>query len=121
MKNLIHKEATRRWKAQFIGEASKLTNKSWNDFLLIRPINKKDPNYEKDLKAYLNAVSKVDQFIQTKQGLSLKDITSILNCSFKTVQRCTTLLFDQNIIGRKKRSSGGGRAYYLYFGKHLGH
>ena len=58
---------------------------------------------------------------ENKQGLNLKEISSILNCSFKTVQRCTTLLFDQNKIGRKKRSSGGGRAYYLYFGIHLGH
>ena len=71
-KNLTLKEATRRWKAQFIGESRKQPNKSWNDFLLIRPINKKDANYEKDLKAYLNAVSKVDQFMQTKQGLTSK-------------------------------------------------
>ena len=40
--------------------------------MLIRPINKKDANYEKDLKEYLNAASKVDQFIQTKQGLTSK-------------------------------------------------
>ena len=71
-KNLTLKEATRRWKAQFIGEATKQPNKSWNDFLLIRPLNKKDANYEKDLKAYLNAASKVDQFMQTKQGLTSK-------------------------------------------------
>ena len=71
-KNLTLKEATRRWKAQFIGEAQKQPNKSWNDFLLIRPINKKDANYEKDLKEYLNAASKVDQFMQTKQGLTSK-------------------------------------------------
>ena len=71
-KNLTLKEATRRWKAQFIGEAPKQPNKSWNDFLLIRPINKKDTNYEKDLKEYLNAASKVDQFMQTKQGLTSK-------------------------------------------------
>ena len=71
-KNLTLKEATRRWKAQFIGEAQKQPNKSWNDFLLIRPINKKDTNYEKDLKEYLNATSKVDQFMQTKQGLTSK-------------------------------------------------
>ena len=71
-KNLTLKEATRRWKAQFIGEATKQPNKSWNDFLLIRPINKKDANYEKDLKEYLNASSKVDQFLQTKQGLTSK-------------------------------------------------
>ena len=58
---------------------------------------------------------------ENKQGLNLKEISSILNCSFKTVQRCTTLLFDQNKIWRKKRSSGGGRAYYLYFVIHLGH
>jgi hypothetical protein len=38
-KNLTLKEATRRWKAQFIGESQKQPNKSWNDFLLIRPIN----------------------------------------------------------------------------------
>ena len=71
-KNLTLKEATRRWKAQFIGEAQKQPNKSWNDFLLIRPINKKDANYDKDLKEYLNAASKVDQFMQTKQGLTSK-------------------------------------------------
>ena len=71
-KNLTLKEATRRWKAQFIGEATKQPNKSWNDFLLIRPLNKRDANYEKDLKAYLNAASKVDQFMQTKQGLTSK-------------------------------------------------
>ena len=71
-KNLTLKEATRRWKAQFIGESQKQPNKSWNDFLLIRPINKKDANYEKDLKEYLNAASKVDQFMQTKQGLTSK-------------------------------------------------
>ena len=71
-KNLTLKEATRRWKAQFIGEAQKQPNKSWNDFLLIRPINKKDANYEKDLKEYFNASSKVDQFMQTKQGLTSK-------------------------------------------------
>ena len=71
-KNLTLKEATRRWKAQFIGEATKQPNKSWNDFLLIRPLNKNDANYEKDLKAYLNAASKVDQFMQTKQGLTSK-------------------------------------------------
>ena len=71
-KNLTLKEATRRWKGQFIGEAQKQPNKSWNDFLLIRPINKKDANYEKDLKEYLNAASKVDQFMQTKQGLTSK-------------------------------------------------
>ena len=71
-KNLTLKEATRRWKAQFIGEAQKQPNKSWNDFLLIRPINKKDANYEKDLKEYLNAALKVDQFMQTKQGLTSK-------------------------------------------------
>ena len=71
-KNLTLKEATRRWKAQFIGEAQKQPNKSWNDFLLIRPINKKDANYEKDLKEYLNAASNVDQFMQTKQGLTSK-------------------------------------------------
>ena len=58
---------------------------------------------------------------ENEKGLSLKEIESTLNCSFKTVQRCTTLLFDQNKIWRKKRSSGGGRAYYLYFGIHLGH
>ena len=71
-KNLTLKEATRRWKAQFIGEATKQPNKSWNDFLLIRPLNKRDANYEKDLKDYLNAASKVDQFMQTKQGLTSK-------------------------------------------------
>ena len=71
-KNLTLKEATRRWKAQFIGEATKQPNKSWNDFLLIRPLNKRDANYEKDLKQYLNAASKVDQFMQTKQGLTSK-------------------------------------------------
>ncbi len=71
-KNLTLKEATRRWKDQFIGESTKKPNKSWNDFLLIRPINKKDANYEKDLKEYLNAASKVDQFMQTKQGLTSK-------------------------------------------------
>jgi len=71
-KNLTLKEATRRWKAQFIGEATKQPNKSWNDFLLIRPLNKRDANYEKDLKEYLNAASKVDQFMQTKQGLTSK-------------------------------------------------
>ena len=71
-KNLTLKEATRRWKAQFIGEAKKQPNKSWNDFLLIRPLNKRDANYEKDLKEYLNAASKVDQFMQTKQGLTSK-------------------------------------------------
>ena len=71
-KNLTLKEATRRWKAQFIGEAQKQPNKSWNDFLLIRPINKKDANFEKDLKEYLNAASNVDQFMQTKQGLTSK-------------------------------------------------
>ena len=71
-KNLTLKEATRRWKAQFIGEAQKQPHKSWNDFLLIRPLNKKDTNYEKDLKEYLNAASKVDQFMQTKQGLTSK-------------------------------------------------
>jgi len=71
-KNLTLKEATRRWKAQFIGETTKQPNKSWNDFLLIRPLNKNDANYEKDLKAYLNAASKVDQFMQTKQGLTSK-------------------------------------------------
>ncbi len=46
-KNLTLKEATKRWKAQFIGEAQKQPNKSWNDFLLIRPINKKDANRKK--------------------------------------------------------------------------
>ena len=71
-KNLTLKEATRRWKAQFIGEAQKQPNKSWNDFLLISPLNKKVANYEKDLKEYLNAASKVDQFMQTKQGLTSK-------------------------------------------------
>ena len=71
-KNLTLKEATRRWKAQFIGEAQKKPNKSWNDFLLIRPLNKRDANYEKDLKDYLNAASKIDQFMQTKQGLTSK-------------------------------------------------
>ena len=71
-KNLTLKEATRRWKAQFIGEATKQPNKSWNDFLLIRPLNKNDANYEKDLKEYLNGASKVDQFMQTKQGLTSK-------------------------------------------------
>ena len=71
-KNLTLKEATRRWKAQFIGEATKQPNKSWNDFLLIRPLNKRDANYEKDLKEYLNTASKVDQFMQTKQGLTSK-------------------------------------------------
>ena len=71
-KNLTLKEATRRWKAQFIGETTKQPNKSWNDFLLIRPLNKRDANYEKDLKEYLNTASKVDQFMQTKQGLTSK-------------------------------------------------
>ena len=71
-KNLTLKEATRRWKARFIGEATKQPNKSWNDFLLIRPLNKRDANYEKDLKEYLNTASKVDQFMQTKQGLTSK-------------------------------------------------
>ena len=71
-KNITLKEATRRWKAQFIGEAQKQPNKSWNDFLLIRPLNKRDAKYEKDLKQYLNAASKVDQFMQTKQGLTSK-------------------------------------------------
>ena len=71
-KNLTLKEATRRWKAQFIGEATKQPNKSWNDFLLIRPLDKRDANYEKDLKEYLNTASKVDQFMQTKQGLTSK-------------------------------------------------
>ena len=71
-KNLTLKEATRRWKAQFIGEATKQPNKSCNDFLLIRPLDKRDANYKKDLKEYLNTASKVDQFMQTKQGLTSK-------------------------------------------------
>ena len=70
MKNLTLKEATRRWKAQFIGEATKQPNKSWNDFLLIRPLNKRDANYEKDLKQYLIAASKVDQFFLPRVSLS---------------------------------------------------
>ena len=39
---------------------------------MIRPLNKRDANYEKDLKEYLNTASKVDQFMQTKQGLTSK-------------------------------------------------
>ena len=56
-----------------------------------------------------------------KNGLSLKEISSMLSCSFKTAQRCTTVLLDQNEIERKRRSSGGGRPYYLYFDLLLGH
>ena len=56
-----------------------------------------------------------------KNGLSLKEISSMLSCSFKTAQRCTGILLDQNEIGRRKRSSNGGRPYYLYFDLLLGH
>ena len=56
-----------------------------------------------------------------KNGLSLKEISSMLSCSFKTAQRCTSVLLDQNEIGRKKRSSTGGRPYYLYFDLLKGH
>ena len=57
---------------------------------------------------------------ENKNGLSLKEISSMLNCSFKTAQRCTTVLLDQNEIERKRRSSRGGRPYYLYFDLLLG-
>ena len=58
---------------------------------------------------------------ENKEGLSLKEISSKLSCSFKTAQRCTAILLDQNEIGRKKRSSYGGRPYFLYFQILLGH
>ena len=58
---------------------------------------------------------------ENKNGLSLKEISSMLSCSFKTAQRCTTVLLDQNEIERKARRSGGGRPYYLYFDLLLGH
>ena len=48
-------------------------------------------------------------------------IESILGCSFKTAQRCAAQLIDENEISRKKRRSGGGRPYYLYFDLLLGH
>jgi len=58
---------------------------------------------------------------ENKTGLKLKEISAKLGCSMKTAQRCTTQLLTQNEIGRKKRSSYGGRPYYLYFPLLLGH
>ena len=55
-----------------------------------------------------------------KKGLSLKEISSMLSCSFKTAQRCTNVLLDQNEIIRKKGISKGGRPEYLYFEALLG-
>ena len=73
--NLTLKEATRRWKAQFIGEITKEPNKAWEDFLII------PPKFSYDAKRYKKAVAaykvkleatKVDQFMATKQGLTSK-------------------------------------------------
>lgn len=58
---------------------------------------------------------------ENQKGLKLKEILAKLGCSLKTAQRCTTQLLSQNEIGRKKRSSNGGRSYYLYFPLLLGH
>ena len=72
--NLTLKEASRRWQAQFVGD-TKTPNKAWKDFLIIPPkhtYNKKElDKATKEYKAELKA-STVDQFMQTKQGLTSK-------------------------------------------------
>ena len=72
--NLTLKEAARRWQAQFVGNTT-TPNKAWKDFLIIPPkhtYNKKElDKATKEYKAELKA-STVDQFMQTKQGLTSK-------------------------------------------------
>ena len=65
----------------------------------------------------LRLKAEFDNFRKRKES----EISSLLSCSFKTAQRCTGILLDQNEIGRRKRSSNGGRPYYLYFDLLLGH
>ena len=73
--NLSLKESARRWKAQFVGDETKTPNKAWKDFLIIPPkFSYKKKEYEKAYKEYeaeLKATT-VDQFMQTKQGLTSK-------------------------------------------------
>ena len=63
----------------------------------------------------------LDLLNENQKGFKLEEISSKLACSLKTAQRCTTQLLSQNEIGRKKRSSDGGRPCYLYFSLLLGH
>ena len=50
-----------------------------------------------------------------KKELSINEISEKLKSNTEHTRRVCTELFCQNKLGRKKRSSKGGRPYYLYF------
>ena len=71
---------------------------------------KLSPSSKKDLSHRIIA-----HFSEFKKELSINEISEKLKSNTEHTRRVCTELFCQNKLGRKKRSSQGGRPYYLYF------
>ena len=57
----------------------------------------------------------IDIFSEVRKEMSINKISERLKSNPEHTRRVCTELFCQNKLGRKKRSSKGGRPYYLYF------
>ena len=71
---------------------------------------KLSPSSKKDLSQRI-----IELFSEVKKEMSINDISEKLKSNPEHTRRVCTELFCQNKFGRKKRSSKGGRPYYLYF------
>ena len=89
--------------------ANHLVNLLFNDFKNAGKY-KLSPSSKKDLSHRIIA-----HFSEFKKELSIKEISEKLKSNTEHTRRVCTELFCQNKLGRKKRSSQGGRPYYLYF------
>ncbi len=52
---------------------------------------------------------------EEENALTISQIADSLGCNTKYAYRVATQLYDENELSRKKRSSGNGRPYYLYY------
>ena len=71
---------------------------------------KLSPSSKKDLSQRI-----IELFSEVKKEMSINDISEKLKSNPEHTRRVCTELFCQNKLGRKKRSSKGGRPYYIYF------
>ena len=69
------------------------------------------PSKKREIKQELLRILPTEENAMTIDELSQK-----VNCNQEYARRCVTELHDEHECRRKKRSSGNGRPYYLYFG-----
>ena len=60
-------------------------------------------------------IAYLEYFSEIKKEFNFNDISEKLKSNPEHTRRVCTELFCKNKLGRKKRSSQGGRPYYLYF------